>query len=114
MLRVRVDRAKSSIVDRTHPVLVSGKLVLVNLSTFLLVQLLIKAYFVEVVKMLFMPKGHSTLDKALAWHTGSRVLNPDTTKVLVLQSLPVSRHMHSFSHNACCHVFQHEYLSRKR
>ena len=27
-----------------------------------------------------MPKGHSTMDKALACHTGGQCLNPDETK----------------------------------
>ena len=38
-----------------------------------------------------LPEGHSAMDKALAWHTGSRGLNPDMTKgfsALILLGTP--------------------------
>ena len=54
-------------------------------------------------------RGHSTMDRALAWHTGGR----DTTKVYgapILSGTPLCAL--SLFHNACHHLLQ--YLSRGR
>ena len=60
-------------------------------------------------KSCFMPEGHSTMDKALACHTGVWGLNPDTTKVdsaPILLGTPAMCTL-SLSHNACRHALQH-------
>ena len=64
------------------------------------------------------PEGHSAMDKALPWHTGGRGSNSDTTKVYSAPTLSGTHAMCTLSlshtHNACHHMLQREFLSRRR
>ena len=54
------------------------------------------------------------MDKALACHTGGLGLNLDTTKFYCAPIFSRTPAMCTLSHNACCHMLQHEYLSQGR
>ena len=66
--------------------------------------------FINVIFCIMLEERISAMDKALAWHTGSRGSNLDTTKVFSAPILSVTTAMCTLSHNACYHVLQCEYL----
>ena len=71
---------------------------------------------VKQVGMKLLPKGHSAMDKALAWHTGGRGFEPghdQSVKVLLSSQVPLPCAL-SLSHNACHYVLQREYLLWER
>ena len=63
-------------------------------------------------KVLQLPEGHSTFNKAIACHAGRRGSNQDTTKDLKCSNPPryptTWPHVLSLKHNACCHAHQQE------
>ena len=70
--------------------------------------------YIEILGKLMQPEGHSTMDNALACHTGGPGSNPVTTKVYsapILSGIPA---MCTLSHNACPHLLLREYLSQGR